>query len=217
MTRSGARRIPDMKALALATAHLRRADPVMAALIAGLGPCGFTTERRGSAFSKLVQSILYQQLAGHAAATIHGRLRRLVGRRHPRPADILAASDQALRGCGLSRQKITYLRDLAGRASDGLALRGLGRLEDEVVIERLVQVKGVGRWTAEMFLMFRLGRLDVLPVDDYGVRSALRSAYRLRELPRPDWMRRKAEAWRPYRSVACWYLWRLIDSGAKAD
>ena len=184
----------------------------MAALVARLGRCHFAPERRGSAFSKLVQSILYQQLAGHAAATIHGRLRRLVGRRHPRPADILAASDQALRGCGLSRQKISYMRDLALRTTNGLALRGLGRLEDEAVVERLVQVRGVGRWTAEMFLMFRLGRLDVLPVDDYGVRSALQRAYGLKELPRADWMRRKAEAWRPYRSVACWYLWRSIDA-----
>jgi DNA-3-methyladenine glycosylase II len=208
---------PDRRALARASAHLRRADPVMAALVAGLGACGFTTERRGSAFAKLVQSILYQQLAGHAAATIHGRLRRLVGRRHPRPADILAASDQALRGCGLSRQKIAYLRDLSTRATNGLALRGLGRLDDEVIIERLCQVKGVGRWTAEMFLMFRLGRLDVWPVDDYGIRSGLQRAYRLQALPKADWMRRKAEPWRPYRSVACWYLWRSIDQAADSD
>jgi 3-methyladenine DNA glycosylase/8-oxoguanine DNA glycosylase len=205
------------RSLLRARAHLARADPVLAALVASIGPCGLVVERRGSAFAKLVQSILYQQLAGRAAATIHGRLRKLVGRRHPRPADIVAVSDRELRGCGLSRQKIAYLRDLSARAADGLALRGLGRLDDEAVIERLCQVKGVGRWTAEMFLIFRLGRLDVLPVDDYGVRSALRRAYGLRALPTPDWMRRRAEAWRPYRTVACWYLWRSLDQAAALD
>jgi len=207
----------DSRAVARATAHLRRADPVMAAMIARVGPCGYALEEGGSAFSKLLQSIMYQQITGRAAETIHGRLRRLVGRRHPRPGDILAASDADLRGCGLSRQKIRYLRDLTAHASDGLALRGLGRLEDEVVIERLCAVNGIGRWTAEMFLIFRLGRLDVLPVADYGIRKALQRAYGLRALPTPDWMRRRAEPWRPYRTVACWYLWRSVDGPAGPD
>jgi 3-methyladenine DNA glycosylase/8-oxoguanine DNA glycosylase len=203
-----------LRSLSRATAHLRRADPVLAAIIDRVGPCGYAVEGGGSAFAALVESMMYQQITGRAAATIHGRLRRLVGRRHPRPADLLAVSVRDLRRCGLSRQKIAYLRDLATRASNGLALRGLGRLEDEVVISRLCEVKGIGRWTAEMFLMFRLGRPDVLPVDDYGIRKALQRAYGLRALPGPDWMRRKAEAWRPYRTVACWYLWRSIGGAA---
>jgi 3-methyladenine DNA glycosylase/8-oxoguanine DNA glycosylase len=205
---------PDPRALGRATAHLRRADPVMAAIIARVGRCGYEVDARGTAFAALIESMMYQQITGRAAATIHRRLRRLIGRRHPRPADILAASDLDLRGCGLSRQKIAYLRDVATRASNGLALRGLGRLDDEAVIGRLIEVKGIGRWTAEMFLMFRLGRADVLPVDDYGIRKALQRAYALRALPNADWMRRKAEAWRPYRTIACWYLWRSIGGAA---
>ena len=206
--------VADRRALTRATAHLRRADPVMAAIIARVGRCGYEVDARGSAFAALVEAMMYQQITGRAAATIHSRLRRLLGRRHPRPADLLSVSDRDLRGCGLSRQKSAYLRDLATRASNGLALRGLGRLEDEAVIERLCEVKGIGRWTAEMFLMFRLGRADVLPVDDYGIRKALQRAYGLRELPKADWMRKKAEGWRPYRTVACWYLWRSIGGAA---
>jgi DNA-3-methyladenine glycosylase II len=205
---------PDRRALARATRHLRRADPVIAAVMARVGTCRFAVEGGGSAFAALVESIMYQQITVRAAASIHRRLRRLVGRRHPRPADILGASGRDLRACGLSRQKIAYLRDLAARATDGLPLRGLGRLDDETVIERLCEVKGIGRWTAEMFLIFRLGRFDVLPVHDYGIRKALQRAYGLRALPKPDWMRAKAEAWRPYRTVACWYLWRSVDGSA---
>jgi 3-methyladenine DNA glycosylase/8-oxoguanine DNA glycosylase len=208
---------PDSRSLRRATRHLRRTDPTLAAIIARVGPCGWRADQRGSAFAALVESILYQQITGRAAASIHRRLRARIGRRHPRPADIVAASDRALRACGLSRQKIAYLRDLAARASDGLALRGLGRLSDEAVIERLCEVKGIGRWTAEMFLMFRLGRFDVLPVHDYGIRKAMQRAYGLRALPAPAWMREKAEPWRPYRTVACWYLWRSIGGAAGAD
>jgi 3-methyladenine DNA glycosylase/8-oxoguanine DNA glycosylase len=207
----------DRPSLVRATRHLRRADPVMAAIIARVGPCLWRVDRRGSAFAALVESIMYQQITGRAAASIHRRLRTRIGRRHPRPADIAAVSDRALRACGLSRQKIAYLRDLAARATDGLALRGLGRLDDEAVIERLCAVKGIGRWTAEMFLMFRLGRFDVLPVHDYGIRKAMQRAYRLRALPSPARMRETAEPWRPFRTVACWYLWRSIGGAAGAD
>ena len=126
-----------------------------------------------------MEAIVYQQITGKAAASIHRRLCRTLGRRHPRPPEVLAASHRALRAAGLSRQKIAYLRDLASRARDGLPLRGLGRLADEEVIEALTAVKGVGRWTAEMFLVFRLGRFDVLPVDDYGLRKAVQRAYGL--------------------------------------
>ncbi len=112
---------------------------------------------------------------------------------------------------GLSRQKVGYLRDLVARVGAGLPLGRLSRLSDEAAIQALTSVKGIGRWTSEMFLMFRLGRLDVLPVDDLGIRKAMQRAFHKRALPKPDWMRKTAEPWRPYRSVACWYLWRSLD------
>jgi 3-methyladenine DNA glycosylase/8-oxoguanine DNA glycosylase len=202
----------DAVQLRAASRHLRRADPVLAELMARVGPCLLRVDRGGSAYSALVEAIQYQQITGKAAAAIHRRLTALVGRSHPRPEDFAAVSDEQLRGAGLSRQKIAYLRDLTRRTQDGLPLGRLGRLADDAVIEALIQVKGIGRWTAEMLLIFRLGRLDVLPVDDYGVRKAMQRAYRMRELPKPARMERIAEAWRPYRSVACWYLWRSLDT-----
>jgi 3-methyladenine DNA glycosylase/8-oxoguanine DNA glycosylase len=202
---------PDRVRLSQAVRHLRRHDPVLAGIIGRVGRCAWETERGGSAFASLVEAMLYQQITGKAAASIHRRLRRVLGRRHPRPQEILAASRRALRGAGLSRQKITYMRDLASRATNGLPLRGLSRLPDEQVIEALCAVKGVGRWTAEMFLIFRLGRFDVLPVDDYGVRKAAQIAYGLGELPDARWLKERGEAWRPYRTVASWYLWRSLE------
>jgi DNA-3-methyladenine glycosylase II len=201
----------DPKTLARSVAHLRRADPVLARVIRDVGACRFAPDPRGGAFAALVESILYQQITGKAAATIHGRLVALVGRKVPRPADLLAATDEDLRRVGLSRQKISYMRDLARKATDGLPLARLSRLDDDAIIEVLTQVKGIGRWTAEMYLIFRLGRMDVLPVDDYGVRKAMQKAWRKRALPTPDWMRRTAEPWRPYRTVASWYLWRSLE------
>jgi 3-methyladenine DNA glycosylase/8-oxoguanine DNA glycosylase len=180
--------------------------------VAEVGPCRLRSDRKGGPFAALVEAILYQQITGKAAATIHGRLRTAVGRRHPRPQDVEALSDAALREAGLSRQKISYLRDLSQKAKNGLPLARLHRLGDDAVVEALTGVKGIGRWTAEMFLMFRLGRPDVLPVDDYGIRKAMQRAYRKRSLPKPDWMRRAAAPWRPYRSVASWYLWRSLES-----
>jgi 3-methyladenine DNA glycosylase/8-oxoguanine DNA glycosylase len=204
----------DPETLRKATAQLRRSDPVLGAIIRDVGPCRLQTDDRGGAFAALVESIVYQQITGKAAASIYGRVRRLVRRRHPRPKDILAATEAALRAAGLSRQKVMYLRDLSERVAGGLKLRAIGRLADEAVIEALTEVKGIGRWTVEMFLIFRLGRLDVLPVHDYGIRKAMQRAYRLRKLPTPDRMRRLAEPWRPYRTVACWYLWRSLESKA---
>jgi len=198
-----------------AVRHLRRRDPVLAGIIGRVGRCAWATERGGSAFSSLVEAMLYQQITGKAAASIHRRLRGVLRRRHPRPQEILAASTRALRGAGLSRQKIAYMRDLAARAGDGLPLRGLSRRSDEEVIEALCAVKGIGRWTAEMFLIFRLGRFDVLPVDDYGVRKAAQKAYGLHKLPDARWLRKKGEAWRPYRTVASWYLWRSLEPPPK--
>ena len=200
--------------LRVATAHLRGADPVLHGLIAARGDCGLKVDRRGSAYSALLEAILYQQITGKAAASIHRRLAQRVGCRHPRPEHIAALSRAALRRVGLSRQKISYMRDLTARVQDGLALGRLVRLPDEEVIDALTQVKGIGRWTAEMFLIFRLGRLDVMPVSDYGIRKAMQRAYRKRELPKPEWMERVAEPWRPYRTVACWYLWRSVGGAA---
>jgi 3-methyladenine DNA glycosylase/8-oxoguanine DNA glycosylase len=199
--------------LRAAEAHLKRADPVLARIVRAVGRAPLRVNRT-PAFAALLESIVYQQITGKAAAAIHARLCRALGRRCPRPQDVLAASDATLRAAGLSSVKVKYMRDLAERASAGLPLRALSRLEDEQVIEALVQVKGIGRWTAEMFLMFRLLRPDVLPVGDYGIRKAMQRAYRLRGLPKPAVMQRIAEPWRPYRSVACWYLWRTLDSPA---
>jgi DNA-3-methyladenine glycosylase II len=197
--------------LGRALRHLRRADPVLARLVDQAGPCLYEVRRGGGPFAYLTRAIVHQQLAGAAAATIHRRLCALAGRKHPRPEDIARVSDAALRGVGLSRQKIGYLRDLVARVDAGLPLGRLSRLSDEAAIEALTRVKGIGRWTSEMFLMFRLGRLDVLPVDDLGIRKAMQKAFGKRALPKPDWMRKAAEPWRPYRSVACWYLWRSLD------
>ena len=200
----------DRRMLKEAEAHLARVDPVMRRIVKAIGPAPLRVNRT-PAFAALLESIVYQQITGQAAAAIHARLCKALGRRCPRPADVLSASDATLRAAGLSGVKVKYMRDLAERATAGLPLRALSRLEDEQVVEALVQVKGIGRWTAEMFLMFRLLRPDVLPVGDYGIRKAMQQAYRLRALPKPDVMQRIAAPWRPYRSVACWYLWRLTE------
>lgn len=196
-------------ALRRAVSHLSRVDPVMAGIIEHIGPCRLTVYRDPH-FPHLVSTICYQQIAGAAAAAIHGRLVDLCGRT-PRPEDILGKTNTELRKVGLSRQKIAYLRDLAAKTTDGLPLGRLSHLGDEAVIEALTSVKGIGRWTAEIFLMFRLGRSDVLPVDDLGIRKAMQRAWRKRTLPKPDWMRKTAEPWRPWRTVASWYLWQSID------
>jgi 3-methyladenine DNA glycosylase/8-oxoguanine DNA glycosylase len=202
----------DATQLRAATRHLARTDAVLGGIVGRVGRCRFEIDRGGGPYASLVEAILYQQLAGSAAVAIFRRLRERIGRRHARPEDIAALSDAELRAVGLSRQKIGYLRDLTARVQDGLSLHRVHRLDDDGAIATLTQVKGVGRWTAHMYLMFRLGRLDVLPVDDYGVRKAMQMAYRMRELPKPVRMERIAEAWRPYRSVACWYLWRSLDT-----
>jgi DNA-3-methyladenine glycosylase II len=193
-----------------AARFLRRVDPAMAAIIAKVGTCRLEVDRRLGPFAYLVAAIVHQQITGKAAASICKRLTTLNRGRWPRPEQIAAASDEALRACGLSRQKISYLRDLAVHARNGRSLHRLSRLPDEEVIEALTAVRGIGRWTAEMYLMFRLGRPDVLPVDDLGVRKAMQLAYRKRALPKADWMRNKAESWRPWRTVASWYLWRSL-------
>ena len=192
--------------------HLKRTDPVLAKLIAEVGRCGYQLRADGAHFDHIVRAIVYQQLAGKAAATIHGRVQALYGGRPPTPAELAGTRPARLRRAGLSRQKLSYLRDLArGVASGRLGLDGLDGLPDEAVIEALTAIRGVGVWTAQMFLMFRLGRLDVLPVLDLGIQKGMQRAYGLRRMPRPAEMERIAAGWSPYRSVACWYLWRAAE------
>jgi len=204
----------DAAALRGARHHLAAADPVMARLLREVGPLPMRAHRGGSAFAYLTRAILAQQISGAAARSIANRIKDRFG--WPlRPEHVLRSNDAELRALGLSRQKAGYLRDLAAHTRDGLPLGRLGRLSDERVIESLTVVKGIGRWTAEMYLIFRLGRPDVLPVDDLGIRTAMRRAYGMRGLPKKERMRRTAAPWRPYRSVACFYLWESLDAAKR--
>jgi DNA-3-methyladenine glycosylase II len=197
-----------------ALTHLCRVDPVLGGIIERVGPCRLEARRAGTHYEALVRSIVFQQLSGKAARTIHDRFRALYPRRQPRAELVLTTNDALLRGAGLSRQKIGYLRDLSARVANGsLPLAHLGRLPDDAIIEHLVQVKGIGRWTVQMFLMFRLGRPDVLPELDLGVQNAIQRAYGLRTRPTPKEVLRIGESWRPYASVASWYLWRSLENG----
>jgi DNA-3-methyladenine glycosylase II len=193
---------------------LMRRDPVLGAAIKRIGACGMAERQRSDHLSALAGAIVSQQLSTKAAATIFGRLLSLFPEKQiPSAAAIAALDDAALRGVGLSGQKIGYLRDLCARIGDGrLRLEDLDGLPDEVVIERLTAVKGFGRWTAEMFLMFRLHRPDVLPVGDLGIVNAVRKLYGLRKQPDAKRLIEMGEAWRPYRSVACWYLWQSLKA-----
>jgi len=194
--------------LRAALRHLRRADPVLAELIGQIGR--YRMVRRPERFESLVRSIIFQQLAGRAAQTIYDRFAKFFpGPRFPTPLQVLAAEQDALRSVGLSRQKLLYILDLARHvADDRLNFRRFARMDDEEIIIDLTRVMGIGRWTAEMFLMFNLGRPDVLPVGDLGVRNAVFKAYRLKHPPTPVELRELGERWRPYRSVAVWYLWQ---------
>jgi len=196
-----------------AAEHLSRRDARLARLIAQVGPPRIRLAATQSTFEALAESIVYQQLTGKAAATIHGRLRALFPRKRVRPEPLLAHADEALRGAGLSRGKVLALRDLAAKTLDGTvpAIRALVALDDDAIVERLVQVRGVGRWTVEMLLIFRLGRPDVLPVDDYGVRKGFQLTYGKREMPSAKELARFGEKWRPFRTVASWYFWRAVD------
>jgi DNA-3-methyladenine glycosylase II len=193
---------------------LMRRDPVLGTAIKRIGVCGMAERQRTDHLSALVGAIVSQQLSTKAAATIFGRFLSLFPEKQiPSAAAIDALDDGALRGVGLSGQKVGYLRDLCARIADGrLRLEALDDLPDEVVIGRLTAVKGFGRWTAEMFLMFRLHRPDVLPVGDLGIVNAVRKLYGLRKQPDPKRLQKIGEAWRPYRSVACWYLWQSLKA-----
>jgi DNA-3-methyladenine glycosylase II len=193
---------------------LMRRDPILGAAIRRIGPCGMADRQRKDHLTALTGAIVSQQLSTKAAATIFGRFAALFPESQiPHAAAIHEVSDVALRGVGFSGQKIGYLRDLCARIVDGrLVLEELDVLDDELVIERLTSVKGFGRWTAEMFLMFRLHRPDVLPVGDLGIVNAIQRLYNLRKRPDPKRILKLGEVWRPYRSVACWYLWQTLKN-----
>jgi DNA-3-methyladenine glycosylase II len=197
-----------------AVEHLIRADGVMGRLIKQIGPCSWKPRKHRSPFETLVQSVAHQQLNGLAAATILGRVKALYhGLRFPRPEDILATPDERLRGAGLSRAKTAAIKDIAAKTLAGVVpnSRAIARMDDADIINQLTTIRGVGPWTVEMLLIFRLGRMDVLPVTDYGVRKGFARTYKLRDLPTPAELLEHGEKWRPYRSIASWYLWRSLD------
>ena len=191
---------------------LARRDPVIRDLMRAHGPCGLADAQHTDPFHALTRSIVSQQLSTKAADTIASRFEALLGGM-PTPARVAAVTDQQLRAVGFSMQKVGYLRDLCARIQTGeLRLGSLDRLPDETVIDALTTVKGIGRWTAEMYLMFRLHRPDVLPVGDLGIVKAVQRAYGLRKAPDPKRLMKIGEPWRPYRSVACWYLWASLQN-----
>jgi len=194
--------------------YLKRADPVLARVIERVGPCRLQLRTDGTHYHALTRSIVYQQLSGKAAGTILSRFHGLYASGAPSPAEVLATSDERLRSVGLSRQKIGYIRDLSFKVSDdSLPLHAIHEMTDDDVIAHLVQVKGIGRWTAQMFLMFRLGRPDVLPELDLGIQNAIRRAYRKRTRPTPKQVKKIGAKWSPHSTVACWYLWRSLENG----
>ncbi|HVP30665.1 MAG TPA: DNA-3-methyladenine glycosylase 2 family protein [Myxococcota bacterium] len=203
----------DPAALRTASRHLARRDARLAAVIRRLGPCGL--QRRGDPYRALVRSVLHQQLAGAAARAIESRVKALGGGRIPAPAALLAISEARLRAAGLSRQKVASVHGIAEAfAERRLVSRRLAQLPDPDVIEAVTRLRGIGEWTAHMLLIFSFGRPDVLPVGDYGVRKAAMLLYGLRDLPKPRELEALAEPWRPYRSVATWYLWRHLEGEA---
>lgn len=201
---------------AAAVAHLRAADPVLAGVIGRVGPFALELQPARTLFQALLRSIVYQQLHGKAVASIHARVQALLRQRGGLvPAALEAAGDGELRIAGLSRAKLAALRDLAAKCRGGAipTLAAARRLSDEELIDRLCQVRGIGPWSVHMLLIFTLGRPDVLPTGDYAIRLAFGRLYRRGGTPPPAAISRHAEAWRPYRSVACWYLWRSLDTG----
>ena len=198
-----------------AVRHLKGADPALGEIMARIGPFAMQLKSSRSLFGALAEAIVYQQLSNKAAATIYGRVEALFppAKDGFTPRHILKVADESLRGCGLSRAKVLAVQDLARRVHGGElpTLEQAQALGDEELIERLVAVRGIGRWSAEMFLMFRLGRPDVLPLDDYSLRKAYAKAFRKRALPSPQALEKHGEKWRPYRTVASWYLWRTLE------
>jgi DNA-3-methyladenine glycosylase II len=198
--------------------YLSAADPVMRRLIREHGLCALVPETRRSPFQSLVMAVAHQQLNGTAANTILTRFKKLFpGRRFPRPDDLTDVTDEQIRACGFSFAKIASIRDIAAKTLSGVvpASRQIIILSDDEIIERLTEVRGVGRWSVEMLLIFQLGRHDVLPADDFGVRSGFRRAYKKRDLPAVQELLAFGERWRPHRTTAAWYLWQAADAAKK--
>jgi len=198
--------------------YLSEVDPVMGRLIREIGDCKLEPETRRSPFQSLVQAVAHQQLNGTAANTILTRFKKLFpGRKFPRPEDLAGVTDEHIRACGFSYAKIKAIRDIAEKTLSGVVptSRQIVKLSDIEIIERLTEVRGVGRWTVEMLLIFQLGRTDVLPVDDFGVRAGFRAAYKKREMPTPKQLLKFGERWRPHATTAAWYLWRAADAAKK--
>ncbi len=203
---------------AAALKHLSAVDPVMKKLIAKVGPCRLAHEPWRSPFQSLVQAVAHQQLNGTAAETILTRFKKLFPkRRFPKPEDLAGVTDEQIRACGFSFAKIAALRDIAAKTLDGTipSSREIDKLGDEEIIDRLTAARGVGRWTVEMLLMFQLGRKDVLPVDDFGVRTGFRVAYQKRAMPKPKALLAFGKKWRPHASTAAWYLWQAANAARK--
>ena len=194
--------------------HLTKADKILARLIRKVGPCELIPRKRCSPFQALVQSVAHQQLNGIAANTILQRVRALYPRtQFPTPDDVLATPDEKLRGAGLSRAKVASIKDIAARTLEGVVPpeRTIAKMSDAEILQRLTTIRGVGPWTVEMLLIFKLGRLDVLPATDFGVRKSFALIFKRDELPKPIELLEHGERWRPYRSIASWYLWRGLD------
>ena len=206
--------IRSAELIAAAQRDLALADAAMARIIDKIGPCQLRMTWRSHYFRALVEAIIYQQLSGKAAGTILRRFRELYpSHRFPTPEQVLKTPMARLRSAGLSRQKISYLKDLSARVVDGsFPLRRIAAMQNHEVATHLTQVKGIGSWTAEMFLIFCLGRADVLSPTDLGIRKAVQKAYAYKSLPSPRTVERHGEKWKPYRSVACWYLWASVDT-----
>jgi DNA-3-methyladenine glycosylase II len=196
-----------------AVEYLSSVDPTLARLIERAGPFNMPISQMHNPFEALARNIIYQQLHGNAAAAIHNRVLALFGKKRLNPQDILEASEESLRGAGLSGAKLVAIKDLAAKTLDGTVptLAKMRRMDDEEIIEHLTKVRGIGRWTVEMLLIFRLGRADVLPVGDFAVRKGFSLAYGLEELPKPKELVHYGEQWRPFRSVASWYMWRANE------
>ena len=203
---------------AAALKHLSAADPVMKKLIREIGACRLEPEPSRSPFQSLVQAVAHQQLNGTAANTILTRFKKLFpNRKFPKPEDLANVTDEQIRACGFSFAKIRAIRDIAEKTLSGVvpSSRQIVKLSDDEIIARLTEVRGVGRWTVEMLLIFQLGRPDVLPADDFGVRAGFRVAYKKREMPKPKELLKFGERWRPHATTAAWFLWRAADAAKK--
>jgi DNA-3-methyladenine glycosylase II len=195
--------------------HLAKCDPILKSLIREHGKCDLTPELRRSPFQSLVMAVAHQQLNGVAANTILSRFKKLFpGKKFPRAVDLAGVTDEQIRACGFSYSKIKSIRDIAEKTLAGIVptARQIIKLSDDEIVERLTQVRGVGQWTVEMLLIFQLGRLDVLPAADFGVRTGFRHAYKKRSLPTPKEILAHGEIWRPHRTTASWYLWCVANA-----